>query len=634
MDIFNFDRPMWKLKRRRVIIAFLLFVFSFQCVIGNSNVFSSVNRYTIDQRMFSKEDTVYTIRENYDLKGNEITFPKGCVLRFEGGCLRNGTIIGKQTTLQYDNPFLNNVLVKGEFETNKVPMDTEIFIDSNYNGNRIKSLMNIYGVDEKIIFAANEYSDVEAIELKRNIDIDFSGSILRMKLDSYGLPDIFIYVNEKDETSGSYLDFFKLSNVTIIGNEQFKYDGTLKPATTHNGPHRRCVQLFKVDEVIIDNVNFYHIEVGTQGDYHMLLRQRYELSVVSIMYYNHAIVNGCTLHDCTGDNLIYMVPNVRDDNMAVISNCRCFRNYTGLVLIHDGRCKVYGNDCVDCNSSVMNLFCYDSEVYSNHFENTYTDCIDLSEVGRITSHNVKIYDNTANGIADFCGAWGKDIYVYNNTIKCATPEGFAVNTFTMSKPWMYNDSKNNKQDFSYISCYITNNNIKGNITRSSYGGGVAVKNGNVIDYLLIENNVCERDVASGVDNSANPICLTNVRRALIRNNHIKGFSKVRGTSRYMSFWQLYETPTDEEFVSLIDFDSNTFEYEKGAIDDDVTVLLGAEYDTGKTNKYKVRINYLNNIIKPVSGRMVDFIKLGNGQTDISIYATGNSGIIKSKLLHF
>jgi len=99
----------------------------------------------------------------------------------------------------------------------------------------------------------------------------------------------------------------------------------------------------------------------------------------------------------------------------------------------------------------------------------------------------------------------------------------------------------------------------------------------------------------------------------------------------MSFWQLYESPTDEEFVSVIDFKSNTFEYELGAIDDDVTVSLGAEYDTGKTNKYKVRINYSNNIIEPVSGRLVDFIKLGNGKTVVSINAIGNLGLVKSKL---
>ena len=586
------------------------------------------------QNLFPQAHAIYIIRYDYDLNGREITVPDNCILQFEGGHLSNGILKGSDSKLIYDKPFLSNVVLKGDFETNNIPIDTEIFIDERYNGDRIKSMFCIRGKHEKIIFSKNTYTDVGTIELTRNIEIDFSGSILQMKIDSCGLPESFIYVSEKGETGDSFLEFFKLKNATIVGNEEFKYDGTMRPLSIHSGPRRRCIQLFKVDDVQIDNVNFDYVEVGTQGKYHLPLRQRYELSVVSIMYYNNAKVNGCILHDCSADNLICLVPNITKDNMAIISNCICYRNYTGLVLLHDGRCRVFNNICSDCNSSAMNLFCYDSEIFNNHFENTYTDCIDLSEVGRIASHNVRVHDNTAKRIKVFCGVWGKDIYVYNNTIECATPEGFAVNTFTMSMPWKYNDSKNNKQDFSYISCYITNNNIKGNITRSSYGGSVAVKKGNVIDYLLIENNVCERDAVKGVDNSANPICLTNVRSALIRNNHIKGFGKVRGTSRYMSFWQLYETPTDEDFESVIEFYSNTFEFELGTIADDIIISIGAEYDTGKTNQYKVRINYFDNIVTPTKVKLVDFIKLGNGQTAISIHTIGNSGFVESGLSHF
>lgn len=52
--------------------------------------------------MMSVERTKYVIKWNFDLDGKTITVPEKCVLEFDGGSLRNGTIIGQDT-------FVNNV---------------------------------------------------------------------------------------------------------------------------------------------------------------------------------------------------------------------------------------------------------------------------------------------------------------------------------------------------------------------------------------------------------------------------------------------------------------------------------------------------------------------------------------------
>ena len=53
---------------------------------------SSQNVLTKD--MISQPNKVYVVEGDYDLNGQTITLPKNCYLRFDGGCLRNGRLLG------------------------------------------------------------------------------------------------------------------------------------------------------------------------------------------------------------------------------------------------------------------------------------------------------------------------------------------------------------------------------------------------------------------------------------------------------------------------------------------------------------------------------------------------------------
>lgn len=50
------------------------------------------NRNKLTSAMLNKENTVYEIRYDFDLNGTPIQIPKGCVLDFQGGSIKNGTI--------------------------------------------------------------------------------------------------------------------------------------------------------------------------------------------------------------------------------------------------------------------------------------------------------------------------------------------------------------------------------------------------------------------------------------------------------------------------------------------------------------------------------------------------------------
>lgn len=76
--------------------------------IGGKNV--------LTQDMINNVNTIYEIRYDFDLNGQEITIPEGCVLDFKGGSLSNGTIIGDNTNITADAiKIFNNINIKGTY---------------------------------------------------------------------------------------------------------------------------------------------------------------------------------------------------------------------------------------------------------------------------------------------------------------------------------------------------------------------------------------------------------------------------------------------------------------------------------------------------------------------------------------
>lgn len=69
------------------------------------NVTASKNILT--QAMISNANTRYVIQYDYDLNGQTITIPEGCVLDFQGGILRNGILIGQHTKMTGEISIIN-----------------------------------------------------------------------------------------------------------------------------------------------------------------------------------------------------------------------------------------------------------------------------------------------------------------------------------------------------------------------------------------------------------------------------------------------------------------------------------------------------------------------------------------------
>lgn len=62
-------------------------------------IYGKVTKNILFHNMIAQANTVYEIRYDFDLNGNEIIVPAGCTLNFQGGSFSNGTIVGQNTAI-------------------------------------------------------------------------------------------------------------------------------------------------------------------------------------------------------------------------------------------------------------------------------------------------------------------------------------------------------------------------------------------------------------------------------------------------------------------------------------------------------------------------------------------------------
>ena len=64
----------------------------------------------------TKENTIYEIRYDFDLNGEEVNIFSNCLLKFKGGKIKNGTIKGRLNIISDDDDILENISINGSFK--------------------------------------------------------------------------------------------------------------------------------------------------------------------------------------------------------------------------------------------------------------------------------------------------------------------------------------------------------------------------------------------------------------------------------------------------------------------------------------------------------------------------------------
>lgn len=98
-----------------------------------------------DQTTYSSDDgtyTVYHIKYEFDLNGSSVTVPEKSILKFEGGCLKNGTLVGNNTKVEVDGTYtiFDNMSFSG------------VFRDSNLYATNFGAIGNMVSVPKTLTF--------------------------------------------------------------------------------------------------------------------------------------------------------------------------------------------------------------------------------------------------------------------------------------------------------------------------------------------------------------------------------------------------------------------------------------------------------------------------------------------------
>ena len=213
------------MKPYKIVIAFSLF---FSLVFFNSFASACAKKIVVSSKDWGNqlkyENTSYIIRERLDLKGKEYVVPNNCILVFEGGCLRNGTVIGNETTIQAaKNLVFENVTILGSWINKEVYSEWLGFVEGEEvdNAKHFKNLMVLCSGDkmthlfmQKGVYFCSTIKESSNIQIPSNTYWHNSATIKQLPTDLQKYSLVLIK---------------QVSNVTLDGGE---FVGDVQ---THNG---------------------------------------------------------------------------------------------------------------------------------------------------------------------------------------------------------------------------------------------------------------------------------------------------------------------------------------------------------------------------------------------------------------
>ena len=120
----------------------------------------------LTQEMINKENTIYIIQYDYDLNGVEINIPNNCILQFEGGSFKNGTINGNLYDIDAQRfKIFENINIKGAARLNNyylidwwITTPQYQFIKENNTIDNYQDIQSAFNCGaENFIFSSDRY---------------------------------------------------------------------------------------------------------------------------------------------------------------------------------------------------------------------------------------------------------------------------------------------------------------------------------------------------------------------------------------------------------------------------------------------------------------------------------------------
>lgn len=422
------------------------------CIVTDSTKIELRNILTPD--MINRHNTIYEIRYDFDLDGETIEIKEGCTLKFEGGQLHNGVIVGDN--LFIDNELktcLNNVTLRGTFKNDT--LYPEWFGTAGDGITDDEPILNKYILPsfrdtniKKISFSNNHYcANTIYLHNLENKEIDFGKSTFIGNTVANGIGTV----------------------CGVSGNNLYVHGGIFKPRFyrgVHNGSGAdNGITIPNGKNIVLDNVTVDLTEGAFRG--------------IDIQSAGDCTIDGLIINNCTtygGENGIDILTghNNKIKNVT-ISNCNIYNAYQG-ILINAG----YYSLTID-NITISNCNIYNSEWIG----------MDIRYVKDLIVSKCRVQDSQYRGIS---------IYTSNFDIKdCFV--SCKDNVDAEKGVYIYDDSSASEIDLTTIFSSIDNLIVKG-----AFKVGFETKQ----DYIRVTNLYLEGYINYGIANNRKKCFYKNI----------------------------------------------------------------------------------------------------------------------------
>lgn len=274
-------------------------------------------------------DGIYIVKETVDLQGKEWPLAEGCTLQFDGGSVKNGTIVGNNTHLDGNlYHVFDRVKIAGTWRVPKIHSNFFVSYED------VNSLKNLF-----VFLNAEVENELYIDEGTYKVSVDGGNKILKVPSSST------IILNGRIELLPNSLQeyailFINGDNVKVMGRGSIVGDKHTHKDT--KGEWGMGIQLRKSENVEISDIEVSHcwgdcIYVGGESknvkiqNCHLWEGRRQGISVTSCQGIEIAY---CTIHDVRGTAPQYGIdiePNAKDYiSNVVITNNEIYNCYGGI----------------------------------------------------------------------------------------------------------------------------------------------------------------------------------------------------------------------------------------------------------------------------------------------------------------
>ena len=503
----------------------------------------------LTQTMVGKENVIYHIQYDYNLNGQTIIIPEGCVLLFEGGSIANGTITGQDTKILGSTlNIFTSIVIEGTWN---VPTISTSMFSSLSEDNDLRKVIALSNsrIQNTIIIEDGIY----------NIDIETNqGTGITLNSNTHLILNGNIQLKSNNFTNYSIINIVNCSNVIVSGSGSIIGDRETHIDTGGEwGIGINILDSVNVEITGIDVSNCWgdSIYIGNPSTSRININKchlsKSRRQGISITEGDTIVVDSCTITDIIGtdpQSAIDIEPNANGNITNVIvknvkvSACHigimayaraagaiinnisfynCYVNgvtFAGYRMIGEGINLGSIENCISVNSGgypieirYMNDFKISNCILQSAEEDVTGIFQSACQVGTITGCNI----TAPKGIGV-----GSNMVITNNKIT-ATDSILNYSDFGNVTNVTFN---NNNCIGPFVAKYsnsrIFNNTITGDVTLTTIGTDII---GNTISGILVSTSTISKGKIEKNSVTGKFSCITN-NCVVTKNNFIGGFS--------------------------------------------------------------------------------------------------------------